>query len=73
MTNEEYKNLEKLPFNERSLLMLNIKDLRDIGRKFGLSSPTTMKKKELVDKILKIVYGEMLVSLHPRQLRSNLV
>lgn len=43
--------------------MLNIKDLRDIGRKFGLSSPTTMKKKELVDKILKIVYGEMTIPI----------
>ena len=46
-------------FYEKSLYLLNIRELRDIGRKFGVPSPTTMKKKELVDYILKIVYGEI--------------
>lgn len=63
MSKEEFYSQDKLLFNERSLSVLSIKDLRDIGRKFGISSPTTMKKKELVDKILKIVYGEIAVPI----------
>lgn len=46
-------------YSEKSLFLLNIKELRDLGRKFGVPSPTTMKKKELVDYILKVVYGEI--------------
>ena len=38
-----------------------VSELRDIGRKFGVPSPTTMKKKDLVEYILKIVYGEVKV------------
>lgn len=59
MNKEQSQNLDI--FNESSLMLLNIKDLRDIGRKFGVPSPTTLKKHELIDYILKIVYGEVLV------------
>ena len=52
---EVNKNL----YNENSLSLLNIKDLRDMGRKIGVPSPTTKTKQELVDYILKIVYGEV--------------
>ena len=51
--------IDKSLYNEKNLFLLNIKDLRDLGRKFGIASPTTMKKKELVSEILKVVYGEV--------------
>lgn len=51
------KKIDKTLFNEKSLSLLNIQELRDIGRKFNIPSPTSMKKKELIDEILKIVYG----------------
>lgn len=51
------KKIDKTLFNEKSLNLLNIRELRDIGRKFNIPSPTSMKKKELIDEILKIVYG----------------
>lgn len=57
MQNSYREDVDKALFNEKSLSLLNIRDLRDIGRKFGIPSPTTMKKKDLVDEILKIVYG----------------
>ncbi len=46
-------------YNEKSLYLLNIRELRDMGRKFGVPSPTTLKKQDLVEYILKIVYGEV--------------
>ncbi len=46
-------------YSEKSLYLLNIKELRDLGRKFGVPHPTTMKKKDLVEYILKVVYGEV--------------
>ena len=46
-------------YNEKSLYLLNIRELRDMGRKLGVPSPTTMKKRDLVDYILNIVYGEV--------------
>ena len=52
-------NIDKNLYNEKSLYLLNIRELRDMGRKFGVPSPTTMKKQDLVDYILKIVYGEI--------------
>lgn len=55
----ENKHIDENLYNEKSLYLLNIRELRDIGRKFGVPSPTTMKKKDLVDYILKIVYGEL--------------
>ncbi len=58
---ENYKGseIDENLYNEKTLFLLNIRELRDIGRKFGVPSPTTMKKQELVDYILKIVYGEV--------------
>ena len=52
-------NIDINLYNEKSLYLLNIKELRDLGRKFGVPSPTTMKKKDLIDYILKVVYGEI--------------
>lgn len=46
-------------FNEKSLNVLNIKDLRDIGLKIGVPSATTLKKQELIAYILKVIYGEV--------------
>lgn len=46
-------------YNEKSLYLLNIRELRDIGRKFGVPSPTTKSKQDLIEYILKIVYGEV--------------
>lgn len=51
-------NLKEIYSQER-LSLLNIRDLRDMGRKFGVPSPTTKNKKELIDYILKIIYGEV--------------
>jgi len=55
----EKNNIDKNLYNEKSLYLLNIRELRDIGRKFCVPSPTTMKKRDLVDYILKVVYGEI--------------
>lgn len=44
-------------FNEQELFKLNIHELRDIARSVGVASPTTLKKEELVEKTLQIVYG----------------
>ena len=51
-------NIDTTLYNEKSLYLLNIRELRDMGRKFGVPSPTTLKKQDLVEYILKIVYGE---------------
>ena len=56
--NKEKKIDENL-YNEKSLYLLNIKELRDLGRKIGVPAPATLKKQDLVDYILKIVYGEV--------------
>lgn len=61
MDKEILEPIDKGLYNEKSLSLLNIKDLRDLGRKFGVPSPTTLKKQEIVDYILKIVYGEITV------------
>ena len=55
----ENKNIDVNLYNEKTLNLLNIRELRDIGRKLRVPSPTTMKKKDLVDYILKVVYGEI--------------
>ena len=52
-------NIDKNIYNQESLSLLNIRDLRDIGRTFGVPSPTTKSKDELIDYILKILYGEI--------------
>ncbi len=58
MERKTNNNIDTTLYNEKSLYLLNIRELRDIGRKFGVPSPTTMKKQDLIDYILKIVYGE---------------
>lgn len=52
-------DVDPMLYNERSLSLLSIKDLRDIGRNTGVPSPTTLSKSALIDYILKIVYGEV--------------
>ncbi len=52
-------DVDPMLYNERSLSLLSIKDLRDIGRNSGVPSPTTLSKRALIDYILKIVYGEV--------------
>lgn len=49
------KNLE---FTREDLLCLGIYDLRELGRDVGVCSPTTLKKENLVDAILAVIYGE---------------
>ena len=51
-------------FSEKSLNVLNIKDLRDIGFKIGVPAATTLKKQELIAYILKIIYGEVDATKH---------
>lgn len=53
-------------YNEKSLYLLNIKELRTLGRKLGVPAPAAKKKKELVEYILNIVYGK--VSIPARNL-----
>ena len=70
---KSYKGLdaETNLYSEKNLFLLNIKELRDIGRKLGVSSPTTMKKEELVDYILKIIYGEVTTEVRSASGRPN--
>ena len=53
------KRIDENLYSEKSLYLLNIKELRDLGRKIGVPAPATLKKQDLVDYILKIVYGEV--------------
>ena len=53
------KRIDENLYNEKSLYLLNIKELRELGRKIGVPAPATLKKQDLVDYILKIVYGEI--------------
>ena len=55
------ENNDKLDsiYNTKSLYLLNIKELRSIGRQLGVPSPASKSKGELVDYILKIIYGEI--------------
>lgn len=62
-------NIDTNLYNEKSLYLLNLRELRDIGRKFGVPAPATLKKQDLVDYILKIVYGEVEVPV--RSLRGR--
>lgn len=54
MSNTKDENL----YTKEDLNNLGIYDLREIGRSVGVPSPTTMKKEQLIDYILKIIYGE---------------
>ena len=46
-------------YTKDELLGLGIYELRDLGRDVGVPSPTTLKKEELVDKIIGIIYGDV--------------
>lgn len=59
MENKRKNKIDKSLYSESSLSILNIRELRDMGRKLGMPSPTTMKKNDLIQYILKIVYGEI--------------
>ena len=60
---EEFNNLNSSVFNEKSLYRLSIKELRVLGRALCVPSPTTKKKQELIDYILKIIYGKIEVPI----------
>lgn len=45
-------------FNLEYIQKLRIHELRDFARQVGVSSPTTMKKEELIEKILEIIGNE---------------
>lgn len=53
------KKIDENLYNEKSLYLLNIRELRDLGRKIGVPAPATLKKHDLIDYILKIVYGQV--------------
>ncbi len=44
--------------NEQNLQELGIFEIRNIAREVGVYSPTTLKKQELIDKIMKVINGE---------------
>lgn len=44
--------------DEFKLKQFRIHELRDLARKFGVKSPTSQNKDELIEKILKIISGE---------------
>lgn len=48
--------MEKI--DEQKLQELGIFEIRNIAREAGVYSPTTLKKQELIDKILKVIKGE---------------
>ncbi len=45
-------------YNKETLNQMRIYELRDLGREKGVKSPTSLKKNELIDKILEISCGE---------------
>lgn len=45
-------------YNKETLSKMRIYELRDLGREKGVRSPTSLKKQELVEKILEITCGE---------------
>ena len=44
-------------FTKEDLNKLGIYELRDLGRDLSVSSPTTLKKEQLIDCILDVLYG----------------
>ena len=65
------KRIDENLYSEKSLFLLNIKELRDLGRKIGVPAPATLKKQDLVDYILKIVYGQVDVPVRNSYGRPN--
>lgn len=45
-------------YTREELMKLGIYELRQVGRQVGVPSPTSLKKNDLIDYILSIVYGE---------------
>ena len=45
-------------YTREDLNNLGIYELREVGRSVGVPSPTTLKKEQLIDYILAIIYGE---------------
>lgn len=58
-------------YNAKSLYLLNIKELRSIGRQLGVSAPASKNKEELVSSILKVVYGEVETSFRIKSGRPS--
>ncbi len=50
--------LENNMFTRDDLLSQGIYELRKLGREVGVPSPTTLKKEQLVEAILAVIYGE---------------
>lgn len=65
------KDIDATLYSEKSLYLLNIRELRDLGRKVGVPAPASLKKQELVDYILKIIYGEVVVPARSLRGRPN--
>lgn len=51
--------MKQIQFTEEELYQFGIYQLRDIARKLGVHLPTTYKKEELIEQILKIQSGEL--------------
>ncbi len=51
--------MEANQYSKEELSKLGIYDLREIGRKVGVQSPTIFKKEQLIEKILEIIYGNV--------------
>lgn len=49
--------METNQYTREDLMKLGIYDLREIGRKVGVPSPTALKKSDLIDYIVGIIYG----------------
>lgn len=46
-------------YTKEELSKLGIYDLREVGRKVGVQSPTVFKKEVLIEKILDVIYGNI--------------
>lgn len=46
-------------YTKEELSKLGIYDLREVGRKVGVQSPTMFKKEVLIEKILDVIYGNI--------------
>ena len=49
-----------IEFKEEILKSLGVYELRELARRLGVSSPTTKKRKQLEQEILKISKGEQI-------------
>lgn len=56
------KHIQKIDeniYNERSLSLLNLTELRNVARTLGVGAPTLKSKTELIKSILDVVYGKV--------------